>query len=103
MSRIGNFPVEVPSNVEVQLSASEISVKGPLGTLTQSLSAQVTVERVENQLQVKVANDSTARQCDVWHGARAGGQHGARRDQGIREKAARWSASATARRRRATN
>ena len=60
MSRIGNFPVELPANVEVQLSASEISVKGPLGTLTQSLSAQVTVEKVENQLQVKVANDSTA-------------------------------------------
>jgi|ERR1035437_7461467 large subunit ribosomal protein L6 len=60
MSRIGNFPVELPINVEVQLSNSEISVKGPLGTLTQSLSAQVTVEKVENQLQVKVANDSTA-------------------------------------------
>jgi ribosomal protein L6, bacterial type len=60
MSRIGNFPVELPTNVEVQLSNSEISVKGPLGTLTQSLSAQVTVEKVENQLQVKVANDSTA-------------------------------------------
>ena len=60
MSRIGNFPVELPANVEVQLSPGEISVKGPLGTLTQSLSAQITVERVENQLQVKVANTSTA-------------------------------------------
>ncbi len=60
MSRIGNFPVELPANVEVQLSPGEISVKGPLGTLTQSLSAQITVERVENQLQVKVADSSTA-------------------------------------------
>ena len=60
MSIIGKFPVDVPGNVEVQLSNSEISVKGPLGTLTQSLSAQVTVEKVENQLQVKVANGSTA-------------------------------------------
>lgn len=60
MSRIGNFPVELPTNVEIQLSAGEISVKGPLGTLTQSLSAQVTLERVENQLQVKVANGSSA-------------------------------------------
>jgi large subunit ribosomal protein L6 len=60
MSRIGNFPVELPANVEVQLSQGEISVKGPLGTLTQSLSAQIMVERVENQLQVKVANSSTA-------------------------------------------
>ena len=60
MSRIGNFPVELPANVEVQLSPGEISVKGPLGTLKQPLSAQVTVERVDNQLQVKVANTSTA-------------------------------------------
>ena len=60
MSRIGNFPVELPANVEVQLSDGEISVKGPLGTLKRSVSAQVTVEKVENRLQVKVANGSTA-------------------------------------------
>lgn len=58
MSRIGNFPVELPTNVEVQLSAGEISVKGPLGTLKQFLSEQVTVEKVENRVQVKVANNS---------------------------------------------
>ncbi len=60
MSRIGNFPVELPANVEIQLSDGEISVKGPLGTLKQSLSAQVTIEKVDNQLQVRVANSSTA-------------------------------------------
>ena len=60
MSRIGNFPVELPANVEVQLSDGEISVKGPLGTLKRSVSAQVTVEKVENRLQVKVANGSAA-------------------------------------------
>src|SRR5688572_3731791 len=59
MSRIGNSPVELPSGVEIQLSDSEISVKGPLGTLKQPLSDQVRVERVENQLQVKVANNSS--------------------------------------------
>ena len=60
MSRIGNFPVELPANVEVQLSANEISVKGPLGTLKQPLSAQIAVEKVENRLQFKVANGSHA-------------------------------------------
>ena len=60
MSRIGNFPVELPANVEVQLSAGEISVKGPLGTLKQALSAQVEVERVDNHLQFEVANGSHA-------------------------------------------
>ena len=60
MSRIGNFPVDVPAGVEVQLSPGEIAVKGPLGELKQALSAHVGVERAENQLQFKVANDSRA-------------------------------------------
>jgi large subunit ribosomal protein L6 len=60
MSRIGNFPVEVPANVEVQVSANLISIKGPLGTLKQALSDQVKLEKVENTLQFKVANTSHA-------------------------------------------
>ncbi len=60
MSRIGNFPVDVPANVEVQFSPSEISVKGPLGTLKQAMSDQVKLEKVENQLQFRVANESRA-------------------------------------------
>jgi large subunit ribosomal protein L6 len=60
MSRIGNSPVDLPANVEIQLSNSEISVKGPLGTLKQPLTANVTVARVENSLQVKVVDGSAA-------------------------------------------
>jgi large subunit ribosomal protein L6 len=60
MSRIGNFPVELPTGVEVQLSSGEIAVKGPLGTLKQAMSAQVSVEKTENRLQFKVANESRA-------------------------------------------
>jgi large subunit ribosomal protein L6 len=60
MSRIGNFPVDLPANVEVQLSAGEISVKGPLGSLTQALTSQVAIEKVENRLQFKVADGSHA-------------------------------------------
>jgi len=60
MSRIGNLPVAIPTNVEVQLAASEIAVKGPLGTLKRPLSTQVKVEKDENSLQVKVVNGTTA-------------------------------------------
>ena len=60
MSRIGNFPVDVPAGVEIQLSDGEIAVKGPLGTLKQAMSAQVAVEKGEKQLQFKVANESRA-------------------------------------------
>ena len=50
MSRIGNFPVPVPKGVEVTLGAETVSVKGPLGTLTQRLSDQVRIKREGDQL-----------------------------------------------------
>lgn len=45
MSRIAKYPVDVPKGVEVTLSDSEISVKGPLGTLKQFMLPAVKVER----------------------------------------------------------
>jgi len=50
MSRIGNFPVAVPKGVEVTLATDAISVKGPLGTLSQRLTGQVRVKREGDQL-----------------------------------------------------
>jgi large subunit ribosomal protein L6 len=50
MSRIGGFPVPVPKGVEVTLGAETVSVKGPLGTLTQQLSSQVRIKREGDQL-----------------------------------------------------
>ena len=58
MSRIAKYPVIVPSNVEVVLTAGEVSVKGPLGTLKQALSADVSVEREGDRLQCKAVNES---------------------------------------------
>jgi len=58
MSRIGNFPITLPDKVEVAITAAEISVKGPLGTLSQRLTPEVTVEKVENRLQFKAAGNS---------------------------------------------
>jgi large subunit ribosomal protein L6 len=66
MSRIGNSPVVVPEKVEVTLNPSEISVKGPLGLLTQRLSPNVKVEKVENRLEFKVAHNS--RQANAMSG-----------------------------------
>lgn len=50
MSRIGSFPVAVPKGVEVTLAADAISVKGPLGMLTQKLTNQVRIKREGDQL-----------------------------------------------------
>jgi len=58
MSRVGKNPVPVPANVEVALSASEVSVKGPLGTLRHRLVSDISVEHEEGKLVVKAANGS---------------------------------------------
>ena len=58
MSRVANNPVIIPAKVDVTLNAAEISVKGPLGTLSQKLSPDVLVERVENRLEFKVNGSS---------------------------------------------
>ena len=42
MSRIGKNPVEIPSGVDVSKTADQITVKGPKGTLTQTLNPEDT-------------------------------------------------------------
>jgi len=58
MSRIGNAPITLPEKVEVAITPVEISVKGPLGTMSQKLHPEVKVEKVENRLQFKAAGNS---------------------------------------------
>jgi large subunit ribosomal protein L6 len=58
MSRIAKYPVNVPAGVEVSLAAEQIAIKGPLGTLTQALSANVVVARDGDKLTFAAANDS---------------------------------------------
>ena len=66
MSRIGKAPITLPEKVEVAITPVEISVKGPLGTLSQRLTAEVVVEKVENRLQFKAAGNS--RQANAMSG-----------------------------------
>ncbi|HWI13668.1 MAG TPA: 50S ribosomal protein L6 [Burkholderiales bacterium] len=66
MSRIAKYPVPLPEKVEVSLKSDEISVKGPLGTLTQRISPSVKIEKIENGLQVMV--NETSRQADAMSG-----------------------------------
>lgn len=58
MSRVAKNPVAVPAGVEVTLGADAITVKGPLGTLTQRANADVIVERDGDALQFKAASES---------------------------------------------
>ena len=50
MSRIAKYPVDVPKGVEVTLTDTEVSVKGPLGTLKQFMLPAVKIERDGEQL-----------------------------------------------------
>jgi large subunit ribosomal protein L6 len=56
MSRIGNSPVKVPPKVEVALAGGEISVKGPLGSLTRRFGNEVAIEKNGDTLTFKAAN-----------------------------------------------
>src|SRR5512133_3618093 len=51
MSRIGKLPVNLPKGVTVNISDTNlVSVKGPLGTLTQAVDKDLKVEVVENEI-----------------------------------------------------
>jgi large subunit ribosomal protein L6 len=56
MSRIGNNPVKVPPKVDVTIGTGEISVKGPLGTLSRSFGEMVSVEKSGDTLVFKALN-----------------------------------------------
>lgn len=58
MSRVAKNPVLIPSGVEVSLAAGMISVKGPQGTLSQVLKADVKIEREGDKLLCQAGNES---------------------------------------------
>ena len=53
MSRVAKNPVALPQGVEVNLAGAQISVKGPLGTLTLVRNAAVDIVQEGAALQVK--------------------------------------------------
>ena len=57
MSRIAKFPIPVPKGVEVTLASGQISVKGPLGTLSRRFDPQITVEKNGEELTFQANGD----------------------------------------------
>lgn len=65
MSRIGKLPIAIPAGVTVEIANNVVTVKGPKDTLSQSYSANVTVEVKENEIIVSrndESKDSNAKQ-----------------------------------------
>jgi len=58
MSRIAKFPIPLPKGVEFNSAAGQISVKGPLGTLTRPADPSVAVEKKGDQLECKALGNS---------------------------------------------
>ena len=58
MSRIGKLPIELPEGVTVEVAADNtITVKGPLGELTQKLDADISVDIKDGILTVSRPTD----------------------------------------------
>lgn len=66
MSRIGRAPIPVPDGVEVQLDDRRITVRGPRGTLEQTLPPDMVVRQDGAVLSVERPDD--ARQHRALHG-----------------------------------
>lgn len=58
MSRVAKNPVEIPSGVDVNITSSEISVKGPLGSLRQHALASVVIEVQGSSILCKAQDES---------------------------------------------
>ena len=57
MSRIGKMPIEVPSGVEVKVEGTLATVKGPMGTLAQTIPTSISVRQEGNQVLVERPDD----------------------------------------------
>ncbi len=53
MSRIGRKPIPLPGSVQVDLTPSTVTVKGPKGELVQSISPDMKIQQGEGELTVE--------------------------------------------------
>jgi large subunit ribosomal protein L6 len=67
MSRIGRMPIVVPSGVEVSIDGSEVTVKGPKGTLSHSVVSPITVSRADDGT-IAVTRPDDERESRSRHG-----------------------------------
>jgi large subunit ribosomal protein L6 len=58
MSRVARIPVTVEKGVDVQVNASDITVKGPLGTLRQPMSGRVKVAMSDGKVSFTAVDES---------------------------------------------
>jgi large subunit ribosomal protein L6 len=67
MSRIGKLPIPVPAGVDVTIDGQDVTVKGPKGTLTHSVSAPIEIGRDDDGT-VRVTRPDDERTSKALHG-----------------------------------
>lgn len=58
MSRIGKLPINIPKNVDVSYTNSEMTVKGKFGTLSMKIPDVINVIQAEGQLRVSLKEEN---------------------------------------------
>lgn len=67
MSRIGNMPIDIPAGVDVTVGEGNfITVKGPLGTLSQQVSPKMIIQKEDSI--IKVVTPSLDKEHNSLHG-----------------------------------
>ena len=66
MSRIGKLPIQVPKDVDINYSGSEITVKGKFGSL--QLTVPTTLEVIQNENILNVNLKENTRSVKALHG-----------------------------------
>ena len=67
MSRIGRLPITVPSGVDVTIDGSDVTVKGPKGTLTHTVVEPITIAR-DDEGRLIVSRPDDERESRARHG-----------------------------------
>ncbi|OGW36992.1 MAG: 50S ribosomal protein L6 [Nitrospirae bacterium GWD2_57_9] len=57
MSRVGKKPIEMPAGVEAKLETGKVTVKGPLGEISQVVNPKLTIKKENNKLLVERPSD----------------------------------------------
>ncbi len=68
MSRIGKKPVSIPDGVQVRVSGTEISVKGPQGELSWTAHSNMIIRVDEAEKTVTVSRPDDSRENRALHG-----------------------------------
>ncbi|AFR50290.1 MULTISPECIES: 50S ribosomal protein L6 [Gordonia] len=66
MSRIGKNPIEIPAGVDVTIDGQNVTVKGPKGELSLTVSEPIVVAKEDNSIVVTRPNDE--RRSRALHG-----------------------------------